>query len=195
MPRYATDGHFDYARAHELYTAGRPRLHGRPLSRSRDGLVRLPGTATSLRPIAQQPQDGETPYAYVIRYRETDIVTLYRDGRVRLDNGGHPTVTTVRKMHEYTPEYVTVSGRDIIAKRADAHPRIVFNAATGFGHLDHDHTTATLPAPDLSPLVEVTQVDPTDPDALVCGECGRAWAEDVTPAGRCPWEHLHVTEV
>ena len=26
---------------------------------------------------------------------------------------------------------------------------------------------------------------------MVCGECYRSWREDITPAGRCPWEHMH----
>lgn len=29
---------------------------------------------------------------------------------------------------------------------------------------------------------------------MECGTCGRRWAEDITPAGRCPWEHLHSEE-
>lgn len=28
-------------------------------------------------------------------------------------------------------------------------------------------------------------------DCVTCLECYRHWAEDITPAGRCPWEHLH----
>lgn len=30
------------------------------------------------------------------------------------------------------------------------------------------------------------------PGALMCGTCGRAWMEDITPAGRCPWEGEHA---
>lgn len=37
----------------------------------------------------------------------------------------------------------------------------------------------------------IHRASPTDPDALVCGTCGNAWKEDITPAGRCPWEHEH----
>ena len=33
---------------------------------------------------------------------------------------------------------------------------------------------------------------PSDtPDALTCGHCGLSWLEDITPAGRCPWEYDH----
>lgn len=27
--------------------------------------------------------------------------------------------------------------------------------------------------------------------AVTCGECGAAWDDDITPAGRCPWEYDH----
>lgn len=37
----------------------------------------------------------------------------------------------------------------------------------------------------------IEAVDPATPGALVCNECGRAWTEDITPAGRCPWEDMH----
>lgn len=39
----------------------------------------------------------------------------------------------------------------------------------------------------------IRAIDPCTPGALVCGDpsCGRAWAEDITPAARCPWEYLH----
>ena len=29
---------------------------------------------------------------------------------------------------------------------------------------------------------------------MVCGECYRPWREDITPAGRCPWEASHATD-
>lgn len=34
------------------------------------------------------------------------------------------------------------------------------------------------------------------PGALTCQEesCGRSWIEDITPAGRCPWEYDHAIE-
>jgi hypothetical protein len=40
----------------------------------------------------------------------------------------------------------------------------------------------------------ITAVDPETPGALVCGECGKAWADDITPAGRCPWEWDHPSD-
>lgn len=38
----------------------------------------------------------------------------------------------------------------------------------------------------------IEEVPPSTAGALVCGECGKAWTQDITPAGRCPWEHEHV---
>jgi hypothetical protein len=29
---------------------------------------------------------------------------------------------------------------------------------------------------------------------MVCLTCYRSWREDVTPAGRCPWEYQHDTD-
>lgn len=29
------------------------------------------------------------------------------------------------------------------------------------------------------------------PSAIICLQCYRSWLEDITPAGRCPWEHIH----
>lgn len=38
----------------------------------------------------------------------------------------------------------------------------------------------------------IESVNPLEhPDALVCGQCYAAWVEDITPAGRCPWEYDH----
>jgi len=37
----------------------------------------------------------------------------------------------------------------------------------------------------------IQEIAPSTPGALICGTCGRAWAEDITPAGRCPWEDRH----
>lgn len=30
------------------------------------------------------------------------------------------------------------------------------------------------------------------PDNLTCGSCGAMWRDDITPAGRCPWEGDHT---
>lgn len=37
----------------------------------------------------------------------------------------------------------------------------------------------------------IQQVTSGTPDAMTCGTCGRSWLEDITPAGRCPWEERH----
>lgn len=37
----------------------------------------------------------------------------------------------------------------------------------------------------------IVAVDSDTPGAITCGTCGRSWAEDITPAGRCPWEYEH----
>lgn len=29
---------------------------------------------------------------------------------------------------------------------------------------------------------------------MICPECYRSWREDITPAGRCPWEYQHSTD-
>lgn len=38
----------------------------------------------------------------------------------------------------------------------------------------------------------IKAIDPMTPGAIICGSCGKAWAEDITPAGRCPWEDNHA---
>ena len=39
----------------------------------------------------------------------------------------------------------------------------------------------------------IKEVPSYTPFALTCQDesCGRSWVEDITPAGRCPWEHEH----
>lgn len=44
---------------------------------------------------------------------------------------------------------------------------------------------------DLVGALGIKSVDPKTPGAIVCGACGKAWMEDITPAGRCPWEGDH----
>lgn len=29
---------------------------------------------------------------------------------------------------------------------------------------------------------------------MTCLECYRHWVDDITPAGRCPWEYQHATD-
>lgn len=52
-------------------------------------------------------------------------------------------------------------------------------------------TTPTTPTTPVG-LYGITAVDPSTPGALRCGTCGRAWLDDITPAGRCPWEYHHT---
>jgi len=40
----------------------------------------------------------------------------------------------------------------------------------------------------------IEAVDPATPGSIICGTCGRAWVEDITPAGRCPWEDQHIED-
>jgi hypothetical protein len=42
-------------------------------------------------------------------------------------------------------------------------------------------------------MIDVVELDPSDPNATVCGHCGRAWDEKKTPfpAARCPFEYDH----
>lgn len=48
---------------------------------------------------------------------------------------------------------------------------------------------------DIAPgAYDIRAVDPETPGAVICGTCGRAWTEDITPAGRCPWEDEHNVE-
>lgn len=43
----------------------------------------------------------------------------------------------------------------------------------------------------------VKEIDPSDPKATVCGNCGRAWDDSIStsmtpaPSGRCPFEYEH----
>lgn len=37
----------------------------------------------------------------------------------------------------------------------------------------------------------VAQVTTGTVGAMWCPDCGKSWLEDITPAGRCPWEHEH----
>lgn len=41
--------------------------------------------------------------AIAIRLWATDVVTYYRDGRIILNSGGYKTVTTKRRMNDWTP--------------------------------------------------------------------------------------------
>lgn len=85
------------------------------------------GHATTLEPrgVMTQGADPLDAPSYAVRYHDTDVVTFYRNGVLALDHGGWVSTTTVRRMHLFTPRELRVSGVDILARRADADPRIV----------------------------------------------------------------------
>ncbi len=61
--------------------------------------------------------------AYALQYHQTDVVTLYRDGRYEFDTGGWDTSTTVERMNESCPAgwYVAREGGEIlIGRRGDS---------------------------------------------------------------------------
>lgn len=85
------------------------------------------GYATTLAPRGAMLH-GADPLdapAYAVRYHDTDVVTYYRDGVLALDHGGWVSATTVLRQHMFTPKEIRVNGVDILARRADADPRIV----------------------------------------------------------------------
>lgn len=47
-----------------------------------------------------QHQDG----SIALRYHQTDVVTAYPDGTVKLDNGGFQTNTTKERINRYLPD-------------------------------------------------------------------------------------------
>jgi hypothetical protein len=47
---------------------------------------------------------------------------------------------------------------------------------------------------DTKGLYGIRAVSLPAPGALTCGTCGRSWTDDITPAGRCPWEYEHKEE-
>lgn len=56
--------------------------------------VRESGVSTLLHPV-----DG----GYALRYHQTDVVTAYPDGSVKLDSGGWRTPTTKERINRYLP--------------------------------------------------------------------------------------------
>lgn len=187
MPRYATDQDFTHERARETYQSGTlstglPWRSSLTLRRHRDGTVVLPGVATTLRPFTLRGESG-----YVVRYHETDVVMLYSNGDVVLDDGGWTTRFTAQRMSTYTPAWVHVRAVGVLSGD-DPHIDVIVPGQQP----DRLLRSTRYVAPDLSPMVPVTEVEPDHSEAIVCGTCRRAWVEDVTPAGRCPWEHLHM---
>lgn len=47
--------------------------------------------------------------SFALRFYDTDIITWYMDGRIVLDDGGHTTMTTYRRMNDYTPHSIGVT--------------------------------------------------------------------------------------
>jgi len=39
-------------------------------------------------------------------------------------------------------------------------------------------------------LLDIPRTDYREGD-MICLTCYRSWREDITPAGRCPWEYSH----
>lgn len=72
----------------------------RELARGRNGHRRLPGRSTYLHRV-----NG----GIAMKYHDTDVVVWYPNGRVRLNNGGHDTLTTRQRMSRVTGVRV---GRD-----------------------------------------------------------------------------------
>jgi hypothetical protein len=111
-----------YADAREIY-----RQHARR-ARGRDVLpyVRL-GYATTLhaRGVMLTGADRDDAPAYAVRQHNTDVVTFYRDGVIRLDHGGWTTVTTCERWNAFTPRELSVNAVDVMARRADADPRFI----------------------------------------------------------------------
>lgn len=50
--------------------------------------------------------------AIAIRLWHTDVVTYHRDGRIILDSGGYKTVTTKRRMNDFTPDSIVLHQED-----------------------------------------------------------------------------------
>ena len=48
-------------------------------------------------------EPGTDPKWFAVRLHDTNIVTYHWDGRIVLDSGGWDTVTTKRRMNDYTP--------------------------------------------------------------------------------------------
>lgn len=47
-----------------------------------------------------------------LRYHSTDVVTHFKDGRIRLDSGGYSTRTTKRRINQGLPGWIIVFQED-----------------------------------------------------------------------------------
>jgi len=77
-----------YEEAKDLFEAARNKDAGKPLS----------GKATRLHKVGDN---------YAVRYHNTDVVTIHPNGTYTLDLGGWNTLTTRRKMTEFSPARVS----------------------------------------------------------------------------------------
>lgn len=116
----------NYSTLHTTYAAG--------AKRSRTYVddvkaVRLPGAATTVRPV-HGGTDGAVK-GYAVRYHNTDVVTLYSDGTVKLATGGYVSVMTGERMHAYTPAAIVVRDKDVRTSRHDADPRLIVSTRAG----------------------------------------------------------------
>jgi len=111
-----------YEQARDVY-----RAHARR-ARGRDALpyVRL-GYATTLhaRGVMTTGAPTSDAPAYAVQQHDTDVVTFYATGVIRLDHGGWTTVTTCERWDTFTPRELSVSAVDVRARRADADPRLI----------------------------------------------------------------------
>lgn len=77
------------------------------------------------------------------------------------------------------------------------NPRLQFSDGSWKAEPVREHSAFGIAKPSAVIIEQVVgaygikSVDPATPGALVCGECGRGWLEDITPAGRCPFEYMH----
>lgn len=88
--------------------------------------VRLPGTATTVRPVV----DGFHGLGYAVRYHDTDVVTHYSGGLIELATGGYVSVTTADRMHEYTPEGIVVRDKGVRTRHL-TDPRLIVTTRSG----------------------------------------------------------------
>jgi hypothetical protein len=52
------------------------------------------------------------PHDIAVQYHATDVVTYHQDGTVTLNTGGYETVTTKRRINDYTPRGLSVFARN-----------------------------------------------------------------------------------
>lgn len=88
-----------YAQAAAVFETAKNKANGKPLASS----TRLYDRHWNA--------DGVVLDAFAVQYHDTDVVTYFRDGRVRLDTGGWLTMSTRSRLDEFMP-----AGHRIISK-------------------------------------------------------------------------------